>query len=206
MTEPPPDNCRPSRTARRPHPAPLDDGMTAADYRSPAATDAARHPRSRDIPRNRRTVVSPALITDEAARPSGRPRAWSERLLAVPAAVLLGAALVDPRLGQFCLVPFGLLLASAAAVDAGVRRRSPHRSQLRLAAAMVTAFGWFWRGASLWRGRRPRCWRGVIALPLALHEPARDRRVSHLRGHQAQPHPQQLGAGDLRRRLPRREG
>ena len=73
---------------------------------------------------------------------------------------------------------------------------------------MVAAFAWFW----LWYLDLPESTLVVIAgaliaLPLALQESAGDAaRGAHGRGHEAQPHPGPVGAGDLRLRLPGQGG
>jgi hypothetical protein len=131
-------------------------------------------------------VVPPPLTPDGAAVPPPQPRARSKRLLAVLAAVVFVAALLDPELGKFGLIPFGLLLAfSTGSADAESSRSVILTNRnLGLAAAMVAAFGWLW----LWRLDLAESMTlvvvaaAVIALPLALRESdterARERTVA----------------------------
>jgi hypothetical protein len=131
-------------------------------------------------------VVPPPLTPDEAAVPPPQPRARPTRVLAVLAAVVFVAALLDPELGKFGLIPFGLLLAfstRSADTESGRSVIVTNRN-LELAAAMVAAFGWLW----LWRLDLAESMTlvvvaaAVIALPLALRESdterARERTVA----------------------------
>ena len=110
--------------------------------------------------------------------PAGRPEVRRILVLSVLAVVMFVAALLDPDLGKFGLVPLGLLLAFSTGSAEAESGRSVilTKRNLGLAAAMVMAFGWFW----LWRLDLA-AWTlvaiaGVLmALPLALQESATDK-------------------------------
>ena len=75
---------------------------------------------------------------------SSRLLARGRAVLAVLSAVVFVAALLDPELGKFGLIPFGLLLAfstGSADTESGRSVILTNR-KLELAAAMEAAFGW----------------------------------------------------------------
>ena len=120
-------------------------------------------------------VLKPLTAAEEALlpRPARQPGARRRLVLTVLAVVVFIAALLDPDLGKFGLIPFGLLLAFSVDSDEPESRRSVilTRRNVGLAAAMVAAFGWFW----LWHLDLAESTlvaiAGVlIALPLALQE------------------------------------
>lgn len=87
--------------------------------------------------------------------------------------VALVFALLGVELGQFALIPFGLLLAfsTGSAEAESTRSVTLTKRNLALAAVMVAGFGWFW----LWHmdlgaSTLVVIAAGVIALPLALQE------------------------------------
>jgi hypothetical protein len=123
-------------------------------------------------------VIPHPVAADEAtlsSQPAQKPKAWMRLVLTVLAVVVFVPALLDPELGKFGLIPFGLLLAfSTDSAEPGSRRSVILTwRNLGLAAAMVAAFVWFW----LWHLDLPE-WTlvviagALIALPLALQESA----------------------------------
>lgn len=121
-------------------------------------------------------IVPPPVTPDEVvpAPPQSRPRrAWRKWVLILGAMVALALALLGVELGQFAVIPFGLLLAfsTGSAETESTRSVNLTKRNLVLAAVMVGGFGWFW----LWHmdlgaSTLVVIAAGVIALPLALQE------------------------------------
>jgi hypothetical protein len=123
-----------------------------------------------------RPIVPPTVTADEAApapRRSRPRRVWRTWTLTLLAVVALAFALLGVELGQFALIPFGLLLAFSfgSAEAESTRAVDLTKRNVALAAVMVAGFGWFW----LWHmdlgaSTLVVIAAGVIAAPLALQE------------------------------------
>ena len=92
-------------------------------------------------------IVPPPVTPDEAAPapPQSRPRrAWRKWTLTLLAMVAVAFALLGVELGQFALIPFGLLLAlsTGSAEVESTRSVNLTKRNLALAAVMVAGFGW----------------------------------------------------------------
>jgi murein DD-endopeptidase MepM/ murein hydrolase activator NlpD len=124
---------------------------------------------------------APTVAVQEALLPppARQPRVLRRLVLIVLAfVVFVTALLLDPDFGMFGLIPFGLLLAFSTDSDEPGSRRSVILTwrNLGLAAAMVTAFTWFWLlPGDLSDSMHVVVAGALIALPLALQESAADR-------------------------------
>ena len=128
-------------------------------------------------------IVPPPVTPDEAAPapPQSRPRrAWRKWTLTLLAMVAVAFALLGVELGQFALIPFGLLLAlsTGSAEVESTRSVNLTKRNLALAAVMVAGFGWSGCGTCS-ADSDSAAWAGVAALSHAqIPADARARRVN----------------------------